>query len=131
MSNLKQSFDQVRAALSGLDTALADALNAQTNAHLAELLDLTSSYQTKLAEQKEKYETLLAAAKEDLRDIEERAEEALDLGGEVKAQRAGVLPTTSLPARLLFEKLADRWECLTNAEIRAIESILEGRALVV
>jgi len=130
MSNLKQSFDQVRAALGSLDTAIADALNEQTQAHRNELIELTQSYQARLAEQKEKYETRLADLKEDLEELRQNADEALDTQAELEAEKAGLLKTGSPLKRILFEKLADRWEFLTNSEIEMLESVIDGKAVV-
>lgn len=130
MSNLKQSFDQVRAALGSLDTAIADALNAQTQAHRNDLIELTQSFEAKLRDQERDYETRLADLKEELAELQQEADEALGTKAELDQESAGLLKTENPLRRLLFEKLADRWEFLTNAEIEMLESVIEGKAVV-
>jgi hypothetical protein len=130
MSNLKQSFDQVRAALGGLDTAIADALNEQTQAHRNELIELTQSFEAKLRDQRNDYETQLATAKEDLKSVEEKAADALEIHDKYLSDQVGFLDTSHIGKRMLFEKLAERWEFLTNSEIEMLESVIDGKAVV-
>ena len=130
MSNLKQSFDQVRAALGSLDTAIADATNAQTQAHRNELIELTQSFEAKLRDQRNDYETQLAAAKEDLKSVEEKAADAFEIRDKYWSDQVGFLDTSHIGKRILFEKLADRWEFLTNAEIEMLENVIDGKAVV-
>jgi chromosome segregation ATPase len=130
MSNLKQSFDQVRAALGSLDAAIADALNEQTQAHRNELIELTQSFEAKLRDQQIDYETQLAAAKEELEELRQNADEALDTQAELEAEKVGLIKTESPLKRILFEKLAERWEFLTNSEIEMLENVIDGKAVV-
>lgn len=130
MSNLKQSFDQVRAALGSLDAAIADALNAQTQAHRNELIELTQTFEAKLRDQRDDYETQLAAAKEDLKSVEEKAADAFEIHDKYWSDQVGFLDTSHVGKRMLFEKLADRWDFLTNAEIEMLESVIDGKAVV-
>jgi len=129
MSNLKQSFDQVRAALGSLDAAIADALNEQTQAHRNELIELTQSFEAKLRDQRNDYEERLADLKEELEELRQNADEALDTQAELEAETAGLLKTASPLKRILFEKLAERWEFLTNSEIEMLGSVIDGKAV--
>ena len=130
MINLKQSFEQVRAALGSLDTAIQDATNAQTQAHRNELIELTQSFEAKLRDQQIDYETQLAAAKEELEELRQNADEALDTQAELEAEKVGLIKTESPLKRILFEKLAERWEFLTNSEIEMLENVIDGKAVV-
>jgi len=130
MNNLKQSFDQVRAALGSLDAAIADALNEQTHAHRNELIELTQSFEAKLRNQRDEYETRLAEAKDDYRILQNGVADAAEIYDKYLSDQVGFLDTSHIGKRMLFEKLAERWEFLTNSEIEMLESVLDGKAVV-
>jgi hypothetical protein len=130
MSNLKQSLVQVRADIDNLDAAIADALNEQTQAHQNELIELTQSFEAKLRDQRDDYETQLEVAKEDLQKAEEKAADATEIYDKYLSDQVGFLDTSHIGKRLLFEKLSERWEFLTNSEIEMLESVLDGKAVV-
>lgn len=174
MSNLKQSFDQVRAALGSLDAAMADALNAQSKMHKEamieqaktkdallkevvsdwnaaarktkakhdaqiatlkeeakrDLAELTEAFEAKINDQQRDYETQLAEAKEDLQKLEEKAADAFEIYDKYWSDQVGFLDTSHIGKRMLFEKLAERWEFLTNAEIEMLESVIDGKSVV-
>jgi hypothetical protein len=118
MSNLKQSFNAVRAALSGLDAAMAAALNAQTETHREELVELSAIYEKRIAKEVDDYNALKA-----------KTDGALDLQEDVAAERKGVLDTSYLPAKMLFDKLAARWDNLSASEIEMLEEVLDGKVV--
>lgn len=116
MSNLNEAFNTVRTALSGLDAAMAAALNEQTEAHRAELVDLSARYEKRIAEEIDEYNELKA-----------KTDGALDLQEDIEVERKGVLDTGYLPAKRLFDKLAARWDNLSLDEVEMIEEILDKK----
>jgi hypothetical protein len=130
MNNLKQSFDQVRAALGSLDAAIADALNAQTQAHRNELIELTQSFEAKLESQRRELEAGLVDLKEELEELRGKSDDAFEIHDKYWSDQVGFLDTSHIGKRLLFEKLSERWEFLTNAEIEMLESVIDGKAVV-
>ena len=136
MSNLKESFDAVRASMATLDGAIAEALNELTAQHEAKLTALEEGYKARLEAQREKYEKEIAdyekaleVEEEAYNDFKEKADRALDLQGDVDAERVGLLPIQSLPLRMLYDKLAERWEGLTASELEMIEEVIDGKVV--
>lgn len=136
MSNLKESFDAVRASMATLDGAIAEALNELTAQHEAKLIALEEGYRARLEAQWVKYEKKIAGyekalenEEEDYNRLKEKADRVLDLQDDVDAERVGLLSTQSLPLRMLYDKLAERWESLTASDIEMIEEVLDGKVV--
>lgn len=129
--DLKTSLQEAEKALKNLDAAIAEAVNhyekqAQSKAaEMVEALNLLKLEAEREAEAKAaEHEQEVSKLEEKLKDLEE-AEEFFD---EVYTfERKGVLDTNSPVKRLVFEKLAERWDSLTNAELDDLEALLDGK----
>lgn len=73
-----------------------------------------------------KAESAAAIAEHDLNKFEAATAEARELFRNVEADRVGVLDTSGMQKRILFEALAERWELLTHTQITQIEEALKN-----
>jgi septal ring factor EnvC (AmiA/AmiB activator) len=91
--------------------------------------ELVEQYEAQIRDLKASYEDSLAAEREAFQDLESRTEEAANLLDDVDAERKGVLDTSTLPKRLLFEKLEERWGALSVEDIYFIEAVLDNKVV--
>jgi hypothetical protein len=129
----------MRQLLQLLESALNEARSLKEN-HASQVLSLKANWEADLEREKaeliEAYELKLAilqgeiqSYKEDLEDYANSWAAAKDFQNEVQNHQVGVLPTTSLPQRLLFEKLEARWDVLNRADVEMIEAVLDGKVI--
>jgi hypothetical protein len=90
-------------------------------------VELLEDYEARLADLRHANEIDKANLEDDFKMLSERSEESRELLERVEMARAGVLPTENLPARMLFDKLAERWEFLTLADVEMIEAFLDRK----
>jgi hypothetical protein len=129
MSNLNTAFNTVRQALAGLDTAMADAINAQTQRHQNELIELSQAYEEKMRIQRQDLEIRLEGCLEERLKLIGELGESRDISKPVLEETAGILPTENLLKRMFYEKLEQRWEFLTISEIQMMEEVLDGKVI--
>jgi hypothetical protein len=112
---LKDTLSEIIKNLQTLDTDLAEELDRREAQREEELIRV-----------KAKKDKEIARLASDLHDEREANVDAKDLLEEVEALRKGVLDTSYLDKRRLFETLAESWEDLTARQIGQIENILTG-----
>lgn len=78
-----------------------------------------------LRKQLREAESNAAVAEHDLAKEIEASEEARNLLANVTAETVGILDTSGMAKRILFEALAERWELLTHSQISALEEALK------
>lgn len=104
--------------------AMQTAWEAKIEQDRAELLE---DYEGRLERLRYANDVDKANLEEDFKMLSERSAEARELLTRVDAEQAGVLPTENLPARMLFDKLAERWEFLTLADVDIIGAVLDRK----
>jgi DNA repair ATPase RecN len=142
--NVKQTLARIAGELSTLDQQIAEVTNSVEVIHEAEVVRLVADYERQLARleasrvetegaTKARYEAYLdtlkdkaAEALKELEELERATKDAINLQADVEALRKGVLDTSYLDKRRLFETLAESWEDLTARQIGQIENILTG-----
>jgi archaellum component FlaC len=142
--NVKQTLARIAGELSTLDQQIAEVINSVEVIHEAEVVRLVADYERQLARleashvetegaAKACYEAYLdtlkdkaAEALKELEELERATKDAINLQADVEALRKGVLDTSYLDKRRLFETLAESWEDLTARQIGQIENILTG-----
>lgn len=123
MNPLKKRLTDLAAELSLLDRDLAEEMD-RLRAELEEKniiakRELSHELSAMQAEHEQEIERL----EEKLRE----SEQAADFWDDVEAEKIGWLKTESPVKRILFEKLAERWDYLTNAELEDLEALLDGK----
>lgn len=63
----------------------------------------------------------------ELKEYKDGTAEAVRLWNKVEAEQLGTLNTDSPVKRMIFEKLAERWDYLTNSELEDLEGFLSGK----
>lgn len=111
--DLKTTLKDAEKALKNLDTAIAEAIK-----------DLKKEAEREAEAKAAEHEQEVSKLEEKLRDLED-AEELYD--AVYTFERKGVLDTASPVKRLVYEKLAERWDNLTNAELDDLEALLDGK----
>jgi hypothetical protein len=94
-----------------------------------ERVELLEEYEDTLDDLRRSHASELEAERERFDDLAKETEEARELLAKVDAQTVGVLPTEYLPARMLFDKLAERWETLSVADVEMIEAVLDNKVI--
>lgn len=123
MTPLKKRLTDLAAELSLLDRDLAEEMD-RLRAELEEKnFGLEKEHQDELAELRADHKQEIDRLEEKLRESEQAAE----FWDDVEAEKIGWLKTESPVKRILFEKLAERWDCLTNAELEDLEALLDGK----
>lgn len=129
MNNLNTAFNTVRLALAGLDAAMADTINEQTQRHRNELIELSQAYEEKMRIQRQDLEIQLESCLEERLKLIGELGESQDISKPVIEHAAGILPTENLLKRMFYEKLEQRWEFLTIYEIGMLEEVLDGKVI--
>jgi len=118
--DLKTALKDATTALRNLDGAVAETINELTR---------KAEREAEAAEAVHRHEVV--KLEEKITELEERIEvleEAEALIEDVYTiERKGLLDTASPLKRLAFEKLAERWDSLTNAELEDLETLLDGK----
>lgn len=126
--DLTTALKDAEAALRNLDAAVADAFTDFTKKAEREAKAAAAIHAQEVEELKEKIEELKEDHEAELKDKLEGLQEAEELLDDVYTiERKGVLDTASPVKRLVFEKLAERWDSLTNAELEDLEALLDGK----
>ena len=130
---LTETLEKLSVDIKALDEKIADVIKAVTETHVAEIQKIRSTYAAAIEKGREanevemkELETALRLAEEEASEYKEALEEARELGDKVDAETLGVLGTSTLPQRLLFEKIEANWEHLSYSQIELLESVLEG-----
>lgn len=110
-----------------LKTALKDAEKALRNLD-GVIAETVKDFEKELARE---LEAKALEHSHEVSKLEERIAELADVSEFYDAVYAseskGVLDTASPVKRLVFEKLAARWDNLTNAELDDLEALLDGK----
>jgi hypothetical protein len=112
---LKDTLNEIIKNLQTLDTDLAEELDRREAQQNEELARLAASKNKKIDE-----------LTEALQDEQQESLDAKELLRDVEAERKGVLDTSYLDKRILFETLTESWEDLTARQIGQLENILTG-----
>lgn len=106
-----------------------EALNASWQAKLdQDRAELLEDYESRITDLRHAHAIDTDALHEDLKMLRESTAEAKNLLDEVEAERVGTLDTSTLPKRLFFEALSEKWEGLTNSQIEFITEYLNGES---
>lgn len=135
MQNLIQLLEKTLVEARETKAQHAQQIEALTTAYdqklAQERVELLEAYEQKIIDLRHAHALDTDALNDDFKLLKESTEEALELQAKVEAQTVGVLPTESLAARMLFDKLAERWERLSFADVEMIEAVLDGKVLSV
>lgn len=114
----------------GIQTDIQNAVSALQNLDKGMTLAadvLRAELEERLISDKEKHERDLELKDEALKEYKEEVADAVRFWNKVDAEEIGWLKTDSPGKRIVFEKLADRWDYLTNAELEDLEGFLSGK----
>jgi predicted RNase H-like nuclease (RuvC/YqgF family) len=130
---LTETLEKLSVDIKALDEQIADVIKAVTENHVAEIKKIRMTYAAAIEEGREaneaemkELETALRLAEKEASEYEEMLEEARELSSKVDAETLGVLDTSTLPQRLLFEKIEANWGHLSYSQIELLESVLDG-----
>jgi len=136
---LKEALENAEAALKVLDGVIAETvqdfekelkrrLDEQAQAYKESEAVAVVAFETELQRELDAKDAEHEHALDKLNQKLILQEEAVEFYDDVYAfERKGVLDTASPVKRLVFEKLAARWDSLTNAELDDLEALLDGK----